>query len=224
MRRSLRNALLGAWLLSSIGFGWWIHDGDGRGRSKPPGAHSQTSVAAPVREDAVIHSAVGSARGVIQVNPRHADYDAVRVGVVLDLSAQQLFAGEPRVADWAERVESQERAQVESSRNVFPSIQVEEVECRTATCRTTISLTPAELDEMLQYIQMFVPLGEVVSFDILDDGAGADRAHVAWFSEFSPQYRDVDAVKAELQRRFPQRAEARDAWIAERDQRKKAQK
>lgn len=156
---------------------------------------------------------------MIQTNPRSPGYDPVRLGVVLDLSVRELFEREPRVATWADRIEADERAQMESLRDVFPSIRVEEVECRTASCRTVVSVSPDEMTDMVEYVQMFVPVGEVVSFDVLDAGDGTDRAHVAWFGSFGPQYRDVAALRSEHQRRFPGLAREREHWLTRREQR-----
>ena len=153
MKPSLRHALLGGWLISAMALGWWFHAGDSRHPSQPPSAHSHATRSSGTVQDLRSPENVEPARDVIQVNPRDPGYDPVRVGAVLDLSVRQLFTTEPRVATWADRVEAQERSQMEAIRNVFPSIQVEEVECRTATCRTTVSVTPAELDDLIQYVQ-----------------------------------------------------------------------
>lgn len=224
MRRTLRNALLGGWLISAIAAGWWLR-GD-RARTD----HQDVAVARPQgQRDPAQHVETrapdeGAARReVIDINPRAPDYDPVRLGAVLDVSARQLFEREPRMPAWAERVEVQQRSQMEALRAVFPSIEVDEVECRTATCRTTIVVDPAELEDMLEYVQMFVPVGEVVGFDLLDAGSTGDRAHVNWFGSFSPQHRDVLALQAEHERRFPGTARERDAWIARRDQRREVQ-
>jgi len=212
--------MLGGTLLAAGAAGWFCH-GAHPLRAEEPSSMRSHDVSVATQE--IAERTIGGDRvpeEATQINPRSPAYDPVRIGTVLDLRVRQLFEREPRAAAWADRVEADERAQMEALRDVFPSIRVEEVECRTASCRTVVSVSPADLTDMVEYVQIFVPVGEIVSFDVLDAGDGTDRAHVAWFGSFSPQYRDIAALRSEHQRRFPEMSREREEWLARREQRR----
>lgn len=155
--------------------------------------------------------------GWVESNPRAPGYDPVRVGQVLDLPVSAIYEREPRDPGWAPGMESQQRTLLAAELgNVFEGAAVDEVECRTGTCRSVVRVRAGDLDALLQYVQVFVPLGEVVSFDVLE--SGSETARVAWYLSFGPRFRDLTALAEHVRGTKPDFEKARARWIEQRRQ------
>jgi len=170
-----------------------------------PGSH-----AAPPEPNAAT-TATTSTRHRIETNPRAVDYDAAKLLEATGMSMADAFAREPRVASWADPMEQQQRQALEEGlREAFPLANVESSECRTAMCRTVISVPLEELSDISQYIQLFITLGDLISFEDIDDDGS--RAYVAWNVAFRGPARDLQALQA----LWPEREQHRRAWLEQR--------
>ncbi len=184
-------------------------------------SHAGETIRLPIstREGASVHApsapssedATPRARW-IESNPRAAGYDAVRVGQVMDLSVADVYEREPREANWASRMEAEQRETLgQAFSELFTNAQVDEVDCRTATCRTVVSVAPGDLEPMLEFVQVFAPIGQVMSFEVLDRGPVV--AHVAWFVAFGPEFSTLRSLQTRILETEPKFEERRAAWI-----------
>jgi hypothetical protein len=128
-----------------------------RGSGAPPDlavrARTAATPALHVREDGVV------------TDPRARGYDA---GVLLDigLTADRIFAAEPRDVAWAPILEQRIAGQLQSDLAVMvPAASVSEVSCHTAVCRVDFSAPLADADRAVRAVQM-VPFADRATFEM----------------------------------------------------------
>lgn len=200
--------------LFSAAAGW--HLGPGRHRRAAATSSAPDTHAHHEPPDADAPTAHGerdrAAGGRLETNPRAPGYDAIRVGQVMDLPVTALFDREPRDATWASTMEADQRATIEQVlHEAFADASIDELECRTATCRVGVSVAAADLEAMVDLLQVYVPIGEVLSYTVLDDGP--ERAHVQWNMAFGPQRRTLAALTEHVRRTNPTLERRRRQWI-----------
>lgn len=207
MSRSLAFTLAVSLVAGIATAWWWDSNGGGHAVAKHGGQGSAASPAAsenvePGRATRAIRIRRVRSEAAVTTDPRAPDYDPVKLASVLEWPAPEVFAAEPRNEPWARPFESQLEAMVAESLAVdLPSATVTEVECRTASCRLSVSVDAELADAAHAYLQTMTPLGTLVSpsFGELTDGRqtvvmhsllGPDLHEPSAFREFFGQFRD----------------------------------
>lgn len=105
-------------------------------------------------------------QAIVEEDSTKDGYDAMKLVTVLNWRIVKVFEAEQRNPQWADSMESVLRAKFEHALTEhFPRSKVSKVECKAASCQTSVSV-PAEYGELIgEYIQGFVPPGDVFSVD-----------------------------------------------------------
>jgi hypothetical protein len=103
-------------------------------------------------------------RASVQNDPLSADYDASKLAD-LKIPVHEIFRAEPRNAAWARPIEQSIRRTMDRDfEQVLPGAKVEEMECRTMTCRMVISAKDYPTLQQAVTLTQYTPLAPHSTF------------------------------------------------------------
>jgi hypothetical protein len=151
----------------------------------------------------------------VQLTPGAPGYDGVLAGLWLDLTAVETFEREPVDDEWARDLRPELSDLVSTHLAAISArAKVAGVECRTSSCRISIDVPDDEQPAVLEYMQLFVPIGTRVSYELLDVGDG--QSAIIFTSVFGNEIRPRAAYREFVANWKEKQHTVIERWKAER--------
>ncbi len=105
-------------------------------------------------------------QSLVEDDPTKANYDPTKLLLVLDMPIGEIHESEPRDSLWASEMEvALERYVTDSTKQDFPNSELVSVECRSASCKTHLTVPDDEFSDLNEYVQVFAVMGEYMSVE-----------------------------------------------------------